>query len=106
MQDFSVHMPFDNSQGFRTQVTLVNPAANMSAQVNLTYRTAQGQMMLLDSITLQPAQQMTISLPDTYPDLANKAGTVTIEGNINRLCAFGLRYNDAYGAIASVPAIN
>jgi len=106
MQDYSVHVPFDNTQGFRTQLTLVNPASNLPAQVNLTYTTPQGQIMLMDSLSLQPGQQMTISLPDTYPDLANTAGTISVEGNINRLSVFGLRYNDAYGAIAAVPTIN
>jgi hypothetical protein len=106
MQDFSLCMPFDNTLGFRTQLTLVNPASNVPAQVNLTYRTAAGQLLLLDSLNLQPAQQMTISLPDVYPDLANQTGNIAIEANINRLSVSGLRYNTVYGAIASIPGIN
>ena len=106
MQEYSVHVPFDNTQGFRTQLTLVNPASNIAAQVALTYTSPQGQVVLMDLVSLQPGQQMTISLPDTYPDLANTAGTIAVEGNINRLSVLGLRYNDSYGAVATVPVIN
>jgi hypothetical protein len=106
MQDFSLYLPFDNTQGYRTQVTLINPASNMPAQVNLTYRATGGQLLLLDSVSLQPGQQMTISLPDLYPDLANQAGNIAIEANINRLSVLGLRYNEMYGAVASIPGIN
>jgi hypothetical protein len=45
-------------------------------------------------------------LPDLYPDLANQAGNIAIEANINRLSVLGLRYNEVYGAIASIPGIN
>jgi hypothetical protein len=106
LQDFSLCLPFDNTQGYRTQVTLIDPASNMPAQVNLTYRATGGQLLLLDSVSLQPGQQMTISLPDLYPDLANQAGNIAIEANINRLSVLGLRYNEMYGAIASIPGIN
>jgi hypothetical protein len=106
MQDFSVHVPFDNTQGFRTQLTLVNPASNLAAQAVLTYTNPQGQLMLIDAVTLQPGQQMTIVLPDTYPDLANRTGTISVEASLNRFSVLGLRYNEAYGAIAAVPGIN
>jgi hypothetical protein len=106
MQDYSVHVPFDNTQGFRTQLTLVNPASNLAAIVGLSYSNPQGQVLLMDLVTLQPGQQMTISLPDTYPDLANTAGIIAVDGNINRLSVLGMRYNDGYGAIATVPVIN
>lgn len=106
MQDFSVHVPFDNTQGFRTQLTLVNPASNLAAQAVLTYTSPQGQLMLIDAVTLQPGQQTTIVLPDTYPDLANRTGTISVEASLNRFSVLGLRYNDTYGAIAAVPGIN
>lgn len=105
-RDYSVYVPFDNTLGFRSQLTLVNPAGNLSSQVQLTYLDPQGQVLLIDSLTLQPAQQMTLVLPDTYPDLANKNGSVLVEADIDRFSVTGLRCNDAYGAIAALPILN
>lgn len=106
MQDYSVYMPFDNTLGFRSQLTLVNPAGNLSSQVWLTYLNPQGQVLLIDSLTLQPGQQMTLALPDTYPDLANKSGSVLVEADTDRFSVTGLRCNDAYGVIAALPTMN
>jgi hypothetical protein len=106
MGDYSVYMPFDNTLGFRSQVTLVNPAANLSSQVRLTYLNLQGQVLLIDSLTLPPQQQVTLVLPDTYPDLANKVGSVLVESDIDRFSVTGIRCNDAYGEIASLPIMN
>jgi hypothetical protein len=106
MQDYSVYMPFDNTLGFRSQVTLVNPAVNLSSQVRLTYLNLQGQVLLIDSLTLLPEQQVTLVLPDTYPDLANKSGSVLVESDIDRFSVTGLRCNDAYGTIAALPTMN
>lgn len=105
-QDYSVFMPFDNTQGFRSQFTVVNPAMNLPAQVGLTYLDSLGNTVIVDSLTLQPGQQVTMVLPDVYPDLANKTGTISVQGNINRLSVMGLRYNDLYGAVVALPIIS
>ena len=106
MQDYSKYMPFDNTQGFRSQLTLLNPAGNIASQVQLTYLSPQGTVVFLDSVVIAPGQQMTLTLPDTYPDLANKTGTVIVEANTDRFVVQGMRYNEAYGAVASLPAMN
>jgi hypothetical protein len=106
MLDSSARMPFDNTRGFQTQLTLVNPASNLPAQVQLTYFSSQGQAILLDSLTLNPGAQTTLTLPNTYPDLANQAGTVAILANINCLSVTGVRYNPASGAISAVPVMD
>lgn len=106
MQDFSLYVPFDNTLGFQTQLTIVNPASNLAAQVALTYRSPQGQIMLIDSVNLGAGQQMTFALPNEYPDLANKSGTIDLQANINVLSAMAVRYNPAYGTIAAVPGMN
>jgi len=106
MLDYSVYMPFDNALGFRSQLTLVNPAGNLSSQVRLTYLNPQGQVLLIDSLTLRPSQQMTLVLPDVYPDLANKSGSVLVEADIDRFSVTGLRCNDAYGTIVALPTMN
>jgi len=106
MRDFSLYVPFDNTLGFQTQLTIVNPASNLAAQVALTYRTAEGQVMLVDSVNLGAGQQTTIVLPNEYPDLANKSGTIDLQANINVLSAIAVRYNPAYGTVAAVPGIN
>jgi len=106
MQDYSVRVPFDNTAGFQTQLTLVNPASNMSAQVQLGYFNTQGQIILVDSITLNPGDQTTLSLPNTYPDLANQTGTISVLGNLTCLSVSALRDNPSSGAIAPVPVLN
>ena len=100
MQDFTVRMSFDNTGGFRSQLTLVNPAGNLAAQVSLTYFDPRGQVILLDVVQLQAGEQMTIDVPNTYPDLANQAGTVAVAANIDRLSVAGIRYSSASGAIS------
>ncbi len=105
-QDYSVLMPFDNTQGFRSQLTLVNPASNLAAEVRLTYRTPQGKTLFFDVVTIGADQQTTLVLPDMYPDLANKTGSVLIEGNIDRLSVSGLRYNDLDGTISALPTMH
>ena len=104
-QDVSTYMPFDNTQGFRSQLTLVNPASGISATVRLTYLNPDGKPVLIDSVSLAPAEQLTLILPDTYPDLANKAGTILIETDTDRLSVVGLRQNVKYGVISALPAI-
>ncbi|HLK49929.1 MAG TPA: hypothetical protein VKT49_17420 [Bryobacteraceae bacterium] len=106
MMDSSARMPFDNTRGFQTQLTIVNPASNLSAQVQLTYINAQGQVTLLDSIGLKPGEQATLTLPNTYPDLANQAGTVAILANINCLSVSGLRLNPTSGSVAALPVMD
>jgi hypothetical protein len=105
MQDYSEYIPFDNTSGFMTELTLVNPAFNLDSQVSLTYRDPAGQVLLIDSVDLKPLQQMTIVLPDTYPDLANKVGTIDVTGNTNVLSVVGLRYNAGYGVIGNIPTM-
>ena len=105
MQDFSVRMPFDNTGDFRSQLTVVNPAGNLAAQVSLNYYDSQGQVILLDLLELQPGEQVTIDVPNTYPDLANRAGTVAVAANMNRLSVAGIRYGSASGAVAALPAM-
>lgn len=103
-QDVSTYMPFDNRQDFRSQLTLVNPVSDNSVQVRLTYLNPQGEVVLIDSLVLNPLQQITLVLPDTYPDLANKNGTVLIQADTDRLSVAGLRQNVDYGVISALPA--
>jgi hypothetical protein len=106
MQDFTLYVPFDNTLGFQTQLTIVNPASNLAAQVALTYRTPEGQVMLIDSLSLGAGQQTTIDLPNDYPDLANQSGTIDLQADINILSAMAVRYNPGFGTIAAVPGMN
>jgi hypothetical protein len=105
MQDYSVYLPFDNTEGFRTHLTLVNPASNLPAETRLTYLGFTGEVLLIDSLVVNPGQQTTIVIPDVYPDLANKVGTVFVEANLNRFSAFGLRYNESSGVVAALPSL-
>jgi len=105
MQDYSACVPFDNTQGFATQLTLLNPAGNTSAQVRLTYLNPSGQVILLDAISLGAGQLTTLTLPDVYPDLANKTGSVLVQGDTNVLSVTGFRFNSAFGVAAALPVL-
>jgi hypothetical protein len=104
-QDLSTYIPFDNTQGFRSQLTLVNPTSDRSAVVRLTCLDPQGRVVLMDAVTLAPAQQLTLVLPDTYPDLANKTGSILVETETDRLSVTALRQNINYGVIAALPSM-
>ncbi len=104
MQDFSSYLPFDNRQGLQTEMTLVNPSG-LAAHVRLTYIDQQGRTILLDMVTLNPGTQATLNLPNTYPDLANTAGMVSIEADINRLAIAGVRRDPLSGAVSGIPSI-
>lgn len=106
MQDYSARVQFDNTEGFQTQLTIVNPASNLPAQVRLTYFDVQGRTLLLDTVTVNPGQQTTVNLPNTYPDLAGKAGSVTVFASTNVLSITALRVNPASGAISSIPVMD
>lgn len=106
LTDSSARMPFDNTQGFQTQLTVVNPASNLPAQVQLTYFNSAGQTILLDSVTLNPGAQTTITLPNSYPDLANQTGTIAVLANINCLSVSALRVNPATGAVTALPVVD
>jgi len=60
---------------------------------------------LLDAVPLPAGGQTTIVIPNTYPDLANKAGTVEIEADINRLTVTGIRSNYDTGALSALPTV-
>jgi hypothetical protein len=105
-QDVSTYMPFDNAQDFRSQLTVVNPASDTSVQVRITCLNPQGGIVLIDSLSLAARQQMTLVLPDTYPDLANRTGTILIEADTDRLSIGGMRQNTNYGVISALPAVN
>jgi hypothetical protein len=103
LQDYSARVPFDNTSGFQTQLTLLNPAGNLPAQVRLTYLDARANTLLIDVVTVQPGQLRTLALPDTYPDLANKTGSVQVQADLSLFCVTALRYNAAYGIAAALP---
>jgi hypothetical protein len=103
LQDYSVRVPFDNTLGFESQLTLVNPAGNLPAQVRLTYLDSHANTLLIDAITVQPGQLQTLSLPNTYPDLANKTGSVQVQADISLFCVTAVRYNPAYGVVSALP---
>jgi hypothetical protein len=103
LQDYSVRVPFDNTQGFESQLSLLNPAGNLSAQVRLTYLDSQGNTLLIDVVSVQPGQLQTLSLPNAYPDLANKIGSVQVQADLSLFCVTALRFNAAYGVVSALP---
>ena len=106
LQDFAFFMPVDNIQGFRTVLALVNPSLNKTANVTLQFIGLDGTRLFSDSGALPPGQQMSLSIPDLYPTLANQLATVLVQADISLFSAAGFRLNDVTGAVASVPIMN
>jgi hypothetical protein len=103
LNDYSASVPFDNTQGFESQLTFVNPARNLGAQVRMTYLDSKGNTLLIDVMTIEPGQQQTLAIPNVYPDLANKTGSVQIQADINLFSVTAIRYNASYGVISALP---
>jgi hypothetical protein len=105
MKDFSVRLLFDNTMVFQTKLTLVNPSSGVAANVTLSYFSNSGKLILADAVSLPPGGEITISLPDTYPDLANTAGVISIAADTNCLAVGALKENAASGVIAAIPVL-
>jgi hypothetical protein len=102
-QNVAFFMPFDNTQGFTTLIAITNPASNLPAHVSLTFMDGNGLMLLTDSETIPPLNQINGSIADDFPSLNNLTGVMFVSCDITLLSAVGFRLNPATGAIASVP---
>ena len=103
--DWKFYMPFDNLNDFSTAIALVNTAANLSAQISLTFYDVNGVRLLSDMVTLPQSGSGAFAIPDRYPALKGKVGTVYVQSNVNRLSALGLRFNPQ-GAFSTIPIMN
>ena len=98
--------PFDNEAGFSTGLALVNPGNNRLL-LSLSFRDAQGVGLLTTTVILNAQNHTSFSLPDRFPDLAGRQGSVEIVGRTDagtpaEFVALGLRFNPG-GAFTTLP---
>lgn len=103
--DYRFYLAVDNAEDFSTAIALVNPASNVSARVSLTFYDNLGNAVLQDVIALAPSCHTAFSIPDKYPVLKGRVGTLYVRSNTSRLSGFGLRFNPR-GAFSTVPIMN
>ena len=103
--DTAFYLPFDNLEGFVTSMAILNPASNISNRVSLSFLDSSGSVILNDTIMLAPGQQMGFSLPQRYPTIAGRVGSVYVQSDTTMLSALGFRFNPQ-GAFATIPIMN
>lgn len=99
-------LPFDNTGGFTTSVAMANLSANVAAQVNLTFRDAQGQRILEAVLPELPTQgHKAYRLIDLFPALDGKIGSMEISVINGEISTLGLRFapTGAYTSFRAQP---
>ncbi len=106
MADYFCYMPVDNTQGVNTILTLVNPSEDTDTHVELEFIGLGGDTLFKDTVKLVAGQQLSLSLPDAYSELAGRLATVYVSADIDQFSATGFRLTRATGALANVPISN
>ena len=104
IDDSRFFMPFDNLEGFVTSMALLNPGSS-TTDVRLTFRSTTGSVLATRTIRLAPTAQVSFSVPQEFPEVANRTGTIYVEGSTEHLSALGFRFNTG-GSFATIPIMN
>jgi hypothetical protein len=98
-------LPFDNTAGFTTSVAMANLSANVSSQVNLTFRDPQG-LRILETVlpVLPPLGHKAYALTDLFRVLNGKAGSMEISVISGEISVLGLRFAPSASAFTSFRA--
>jgi hypothetical protein len=95
----------DNLVGYSTGVALVNIAADAQASVTVIMRDENGAEIARDALTVPANGHTSFSLPDRFPVLKGRRGTVEFLTNAPAgITGLGLRFNPSL-SFTSVPAI-
>lgn len=98
---------FDNASGFATGVAVVNNSA-FPVTVNIGFTAEGGDAISTRVLSMNPRTHMSFTLPERFPEVAGKRGTVsltaitaagTVDGSVSVL---GLRFNPG-GAFTTLP---
>jgi hypothetical protein len=98
-------LPFDNTQGFVTSMALVNSNAINGISVSVTIRDETGLQIGTGSLVVGPRGHGAFALPDQFPVVANRRGTVEFSSTSADLSGLGLRFNPG-GAFTSFPVLS
>lgn len=69
-------LPFDNTNGFTTFVSLVNSSTQNVANVNVTLQDQNGNVLATDQLQIGPLGRLTFNLTDRYPQAGNTVASV------------------------------
>jgi len=108
VDDYTFFMPYDNTTGvFDTGIALANSSNTLPTTVYFAFLDENANIITEQEITLKAGEQTAFSLPTKWPILANKKGTLYVEGSSDFLSALGLRFNQAGGgAFTTIPVLN
>ncbi len=96
-------MAFDNTAGYVTGVAIVNPSQTVTATVFVTFRDESGNQIQLDSFTMGPLTHTAFSVPEFYPQVADRRGVVEFSTSSAALAGLGLRFNPAGSFTSTSP---
>ena len=105
IQDYDFFAPFDNLEGVRTVLILVNPANVQTANVQISAQDANGNEILNDSYQIPAGARVAIRLPRVYPALSGISGKLRVTADINKLSAICYRMSPT-GSAACSPIFN
>lgn len=69
-------LPFDNTNGFATFVSLVNSSTQNTANVNVTVQDQSGNAITTDQLQIGPLARMTFNVTDRYPQANNIVASI------------------------------
>ena len=98
-------LPFDNTLGFVTAATILNPDIARTAEVSVVFRDENGQQISTASLSMGPGNRQAFDLPSQYPELVEKRGVAEFTSSTVELSAFGIRFNPR-NAFTSIDSIN
>lgn len=91
---------FDNTAGFSTGISLVNPSRSTITTVTVNVRDENGNRLLLDQFSLPVRTKQVFSMPDRWRESAGKRGSIEISATPGDFVVLGLRFNPG-GAFTS-----
>jgi hypothetical protein len=100
-----VYVPFDNTLSYSTTLAITNPSATDNTDLRLRFWDPSGSEIITRDIRLSAGTTIAFSVPERYPELAERSGQLRIEGSGTRLSTIALRFNPS-GAFSTVPVIS
>ena len=84
-------LAFDNTSGYSTYATLINSSAVNRAIINVTVEDGQGNVLVTDTIGVDPFGRYSFNLEDLYPVASGLIGNVYFSASGQLVAGSGLR---------------
>ena len=106
-EDATFMLSVDETAGFITALAICNPDDIADAVVTLTMLDPDGVTIDTRTINLAAGAHMAFAIREQFPAMVERAGTLLVESNTDRLSGIGLRFNTAGGnSFSSIPVMN